>query len=242
MHAFKDGITMLNAANMNELLSLQNFTMISEGEIMDDNSGAGIAENSLANYTYMAKFCTSPSGYGRIELELDKDGVGSDLTVEIRGNDFNPNGSNDGTLVCSLVIPKEFIALTKSYISVPIPDELEFLTDYWVRVNKAGDAINKINWIGESSQDTAHPAYRRFDSSGYWAPNNDLHFKYYSGYSGMPKHVIYAENQLITIDWVLGLPTKIYTYLPPSDGSAGGIRETLTITWRNGMPVIGEVS
>lgn len=241
LYAFKDGVTVINQDNMNPQLSLQDFTVWAEGQLADGMEGGGVVENSIANYTYITRFYNIASGLARIELELDRDGEGSDITVELRGHSFNPNGSNDGTLLHSILIPAHFIPSTRGYVSIPLP-ELLSLEYYWIRVNRTGDSTNKIDWIGETSQDAGHPCYRRSTSSGAWTATNALHFRLFNGTSGQVRNLRYGTNLLNLIDYTDGLPARICTYLPPSDGSAGGIRKTLTITYRNGMPVIGEVS
>ena len=242
LYAFKDGVTPLSEATMNPHLSLQDFTVWAEGQLADGMEGGGVTEYRIADYTYITRFYNIASGLARIELELDRDGEGSDITVELRGYNFNPNGSNDGTLLYSILIPAHFIPSTRGYVSIPLP-ELSPLEYYWIRVNRTGSSTNKIDWVGEPSQDAGHPCYRRSTSSGAWTATNALHFRLFnSTFAGQVRNLRYGTNRLDLIDYVDGLPARIYTYLPPSDGSAGGIRKTLTITWRNGIPVMGEVS
>lgn len=242
LYAFKDGVTPISEATMNPQLSLQDFTVWAEGQFVGGMEGSGVVENSIANYTYITRFRNIASSLARIELELDRDGEGSDITVELRGYSFNTNGSNDGTLLYSILIPAHFIPSIRGYVSIPLPELLQ-LEYYWIRVNRTGDSTNKIDWIGETSQDAGHPCYRRSTSSGAWTATNALHFRLFNDtFVGQVRNLRYGTNLLDSIDYTDGLPSRICTYLPPSDGSAGGIRKTLTITWRNGMPVMGEVS
>lgn len=242
LHAFKNGVTPFSEATMNPQLSLQDFMVWYDGQFAGGKEGSGVVENSLANYTYMARFMNTSPGFARIELELDRDGQGSDITVELRAINFNPNGSNDGTLLYSILIPAHFIPETRAYVSIPLP-ELEFMEYYWLRVNRAGSSTNKIDWVGETSQDANYPCYRRAGTSGAWTATNALHFRLFNSvFTGNVRNYKYGTNELGLIDYASGLPSRFCTYLPPSDGPAGGIRKTLTITWINGMPVIGEVS
>jgi len=242
LHAFKNGVTPFSEATMNPQLSLQDFMVWYDGQWAGGNEGSGVTEYRISDYTYITRFYNIAPGLARIELELDRDGQGSDITVELRGYDFNPNGSNDGTLLYSILIPAHFIPETRAYVSIPLP-ELLSLEYYWIRVNRAGSSTNKIDWVGEASQDAGYPCYRRSASSGAWTPANALHFRLFNSvFAGNVRNYKYGTNELGLIDYASGLPARICTYLPPSDGPAGGIRETLTITWISGMPVIGEVS
>ena len=114
LYAFKDGVTPLSEATMNPQLSLQDFMVWYDGQWAGGMEGSGVVENSIANYTYITRFYNIASGLARIELELDRDGQGSDITVELRATNFNPNGSNDGTLLYSILIPAHFIPETRA--------------------------------------------------------------------------------------------------------------------------------
>jgi len=240
LHAFKDGLTIINQANLNSLLALQPFQLIYEGTQRDAKMGSGIVENSIANYSYCTRFTlTGSTEIGRVELELDRDNLGADLVVQIRSG-MDPANGNDGTLLKQVVVPKEFIAETAAYWSVPIGlSGLVSGGQYWLVVQQAGDSANKLDWIGEAAQDGSYPAYRRAGTSGAWTANNALHFRVFSGVSGMVRHVIEGENALTTIDYTDGLPSKLYSYIPPSDGPAGGVRDVLNITYSGGLPVKG---
>lgn len=241
MYAFKNGVTPLNESTMNPLINLQSFIITYEGVLWYSVTGAGVAENSLADYNHIMRGRTLGGTVNRIELHLDRDGNGADLVVQIRDNTFNPDGSNDGVLLREILIPKEFIPLSAAYVSIPI--NLLDLSEsyYWILAKRAGDATNKIDWIGETSQNPDYPAYRRAGESGAWTQINALHWKNYLGYSGLPRHVQEGTNSLTTIDYDGGLPKTIYLYIPPSDGAAGGIRDKMTLTYSNGMLTKGDV-
>lgn len=232
IHAFKDGLTILNQDNLNSLLALQPFQLIYEGTQRDAKTGSGVVENSIADYSYCARFTlTGSTEIGRVELHLDKDGTGADLIVQIRQG-MNPGGGVDGTLLKQVVVPKEFIAETAAYWSVPIG--LSGLTSggqYWLVVLRAGDSVNKLDWIGETSQDVSYPAYQRAGDSGVWTARNALHFKVFSGASGDLKHSIYAGTGYTTVEYSGEIISKVYRYLPPADGPTGGIRDVITYTW-----------
>jgi len=233
LYAFKNHVTPLAENILNSLLSLQDFVLIYTGSQIDSKTGSGVTENSIANYTYAARFTlTGVTEISRVELELDKDGDGADLVVQIRDSDFNPDGSNDGTVLKQVVVPKEFIPASAAYWSIPI--DLTGLTAgnyYWLVVVKAGDATNKVDWIGEADQDASYPVYYRAGDTGAWTAGNALHFKVYSGESGDLIHGIYGVNGYTTVEYSGEIVSKVYRYLPPSDTTAGGIRDVITYTW-----------
>jgi len=233
LHAFKDGITVLNEDNLNQMLSLQPFQLIYEGASYAAKTGIGVVENSIANYSYCTGFTLmEATEISRVELELDRDNLGADLVVQIRSG-MNPGSGIDGTLLKQVVVPKEFIPDPKAYWSVPIG--LTGLTEgvnYWLVVVKAGDSTNKVDWVGETSQDGSYPAYQRANSPGEWTLINSLHFKVFSGESGELIHGIYAGTGYTTVAYdANGQVSKIHRYLPPVDTTAGGIRDTLTLNW-----------
>ncbi len=233
MYAWKDGVTGINAANMNSFLALQSFQLIYEGTSCAAKTGIGVVENSIANYSYCTGFTLmEATEISRVELELDRDNLGADLVVQIRSG-MVPSIGLDGTLLKQVVVPKEFIPDPKGYWSVPIG--LAGLTEgvnYWLMVVKVGDSTNKVDWIGETSQDGSYPAYQRVNSPGEWTLVNSLHFKVFSGESGELIHGIYAGTGYTTVAYdANGQVSKIHRYLPPVDTTAGGIRDTLTLNW-----------
>jgi len=159
MHAFKDGVTILNEDNLNQMLALQPFQLIYEGTQRDAKTGGGVVDNSIADYSYCTRFTlTGSTEIGRIELEVDRDGLGADLVVQIREG-MDPAAGDDGTLLKQVIVPKEFIPDPKAYWSVPIG--LTGLTSgrqYWLVVQRSGDSTNKADWIGETGQDANYPA------------------------------------------------------------------------------------
>ena len=225
-------MTIINDANMNALLALQDFRLIYEGTERDAKIGEGVTENNIANYSFCARFTlTGSTEVARIELELDRDNNGSDLVVQIRSG-MNPAAGGDGTLLKQVVVPKEFIPDPKGFWSVPIG--LTGLTSgaqYWLAVVKSGDATNKADWIGEASQDGSYPAYYRAGESGAWSAINALHFKVFSGESGELVHGIYGANGYTTVEYSGEIISKVYRYLPPADGPSGGIRDIIEYAW-----------
>jgi len=232
LYAFKDGLTILNQDNLNSLLALQPFRLIYEGTQRAGKTGSGVNEASIAEYSYCTRFALSGSTeISRVELEVDRDGEGADLIVQIRQG-MNPAAGNDGTLLKEVVVPKEFIPETKTYWSVPIG--LSGLTSggqYWLVVVRNGDATNKLDWIGETTQDASYPAYQRAGDSGAWTVRNALHFKVMSGESGELVHSIYAGTGYTTVEYSGEVISRVYRYLPPADGPEGGIRDVLTLNW-----------
>lgn len=232
LYAFKDGLTILSEQNLNQMLSLQPFQLVYEGVQRAAKTGGGVVENSMADYSYCARFTlTGSTEISRVELEVDRDGLGADLIVQIRSG-MNPASGVDGTLLKQVVVPKEFIPDPKAYWSVPIG--LSGLTSggtYWLVVQRAGDATNKVDWMGETSQDANYPCYYRAGSTGAWTVRNALHFRVLSGESGELIHSIYAGVGYTTVIYAGEIISKVYRYLPPADGPAGGIRDIITYTW-----------
>ncbi len=232
LNAFKDGLTILNQDNLNTLLSLQPFQLIYEGVQRDAKTGGGVVENNIANYSYCTRFTlTGSTEIGRVELEIDRDGTGADLIVQIRSG-MNPGSGVDGTLLKQVIVPREFIPDPKAWWSVPIG--LSGLTaggQYWLVVQRNGDSTNKVDWIGETTQDANYPCYYRPGTSGAWTATNALHFRAYSGESGELVHSIYAGTGYTTVAYSGEIVSKVYRYLPPADGPDGGIRDVLTLNW-----------
>lgn len=242
VYAYKNGVTPLSESTMNPLINLQSFIITYEGTQRDAKTDSGVNENNLSVNNYCCRFtATGTTEVGRIELHIDKDGIGNDLIVQIRSG-MNPGAGEDGTLLKEVLIPAEHIPISAAYISIPI--NLTGLTSgsyYWILARKGGDATNHLDWVGETSQDANYPAYYRAGSSGAWTSNNALHFLVYSGVSGLPRHVQEGVNSLTTIDYESGLPKTIYLYIPPSDGAVGGIRDKMTLTYSSGILTKGDV-
>lgn len=243
LYAFKNGEpeSRYNEDRMNSLLSMQDFTLIYEGEERDARTGSGAVENNLANHNYCTRFIlTGSDEIGRVEIEIDRDGTGSDLIMQIR-SDMDPASGDDGTLLQQIVVPKEFIPDPKAYWSVPIG-----LTDltpdgqYWLVILQGGDAVNHLDWIGEVSQDANYPAYRRNGDSGNWTASEALHFRICSGAGGDLFHGLYGPGHT-TLIYQGDELTRIYRYLPPADGPDGGIRDVMTLIWDGDLLTKGEV-
>jgi hypothetical protein len=174
-------------------------------------------------------------------LEVDRDGNGADLILQIRSG-MNPAAGNDGTLLKQVVVPKEFIPTTKTYWSIPVG--LTGLTSggqYWLVVKRGGDATHHLDWVGETAQDASYPAYYRAGDSGAWTANNALHFRVYSGASGDLRHSIYAGTGYTTVEYSGEIISKVYRYLPPADGPEGGIRDVVMYNWSGEYLVGGDV-
>ena len=240
IYAFKNGVSAVTDTVFNPLLSLQPFVIIMEGTQRDAKTGAEVTENNLSANNYCCRFTlTGSTELGRVVLEVDRDANGADLVVQIRSG-MVPGSGTDGSLLKEVLIPAEHIPLTAAYVSIPI--NLTGLTSggqYWILVKKGGDATNKNDWVGECSQDASYPAFRRSGTSGNWTANNALHFRVFSGVNGLPVHVIEDGTALTTLDYSGGLPSKISSYIPPSDGAAGGVRDTLTMQYSGGVLVGG---
>lgn len=236
LNAFKDGLTILNQDNLNSLLALQPFQLIYEGGQRAGQTGSGVVENNIAEHSYCTRFVlTGSTEIGRVELEIDRDGSGADLVIQIRTG-MDPANGVDGTILKQVVVPKEFIPDPKAYWSVPIG--LAGLTSggaYWLVVLRAGDADNHLDWMGEASQDGSYPAFRRAGDTGTWIATYAPHFKIFSGTNSKVVHEVYGTNGYVTITYSGDVPTKQYFYIPPGDGSAGGIRNILTLSYIDGV-------
>jgi len=247
LFAAKNGVTVLNEAWLNSLLAAQPSVLLFDGTQADAKTGTGVTDNDLSLNTYIARFAlTGQTSVGRIELELTKAGAGADLTLEIRDNTFNPNGTNDGVLLKSITFPAKIFPTSAAYISLPV--DLSGLTAgayYWLRINKAGDSINKLLWRGEAAADAAYPVYYRSGATGAWTEGNALHFKVFANTPGtyLLRHGLWGVNgKTLIIYRADGLIDYIWRWLPSSDGSFL-ICDKLTPTYdANGVPVRWDVS
>lgn len=233
LNAFKNGVTMLDEVQLNSLISLQNFVLIYTGSQVDAKTGTGTAEFDCASNDHAIRFtAVDITEISRVEFELIKHGEGADLVVEVRDG-FNPDGTADGTLVSKRVLPKEFIPATRSYWSIPLDATgLTAGNTYWLIVRGAGDATNHFHLHGETAQDADYPAYyRAVGGSGAWTAENAIHFKVFAKESGDLLHGIWGNNGVTWIEYDGELISKVYRYLPPSDGPGDGVRDILTYTW-----------
>lgn len=231
LNAFKDG-EIINEDIMNQLISLQPFTLIYDGVQRAGKTGAGVVENNIANYSYCARFTLAGSTeISRVELEVDLDGNGADLIMQIRSG-MNPGSGGEGTILKEVVVPKEFIPDPKGWWSVPIG--LKGLSSgghYWLVVLRNGNASNHNDWVGENVVDSNYPAYHRAGTIGSWTANNALHFRVLSGESGELRHGIYAGTGYTTMEYNGEVLSKVYRYLPPAGTHEGGIRDVISFTW-----------
>lgn len=243
MRAFLGGVSILDEATLNALLTLQPFALVYDGTQFRAKTGSGVSENSTADYHHAVRVTlTGVSEFGRLEMNLDRDGAGVDLVVEIRDSDFNPDGSNDGTLLRTVIVPKEWIPDPAGWWSIPIA--LRGLTagqNVWVVIPRRGDAINHIDLIGEASQDGNHPVYRRAGSSGAWSAHNAVHFRAYAGTAGEVLHGMYAGQAWTMVEFANEVPTKLYRFVPSPDGVDGGVRDVLELVFDGEHLVGGEV-
>lgn len=223
----------ITAAGYNELMAQQAFKLIYTGTAIDSKAGAGITENNVFDNYYVIRFtATGVTTMARLELKVAADGTGQDLTVQVLGSDFNPNGSAEGTVLKTITIPKEFLPANAGTVYIPLA--LTGLTagnNYWLKIGKVGDVTNHFHLIGEASQDGAHPCYYRAGTSGAWSANNAIHFAVYSGNSGDLIHGIYGTNLQETYIYTDEDLTSVYRYCPPSGSADGGIRDIITITY-----------
>lgn len=245
--AFKNGVSVLDEATLNAIISAQPSVLLFAGTQADAKTGAGVTDNDLSLNTFMARFTlVGQTTIARVELELTKAGLGADLTLEIRDNTFNPNGTNDGVLLKSSTYPAKIFPTAAAFISLPV--DLSGLTAgayYWLRVNKAGDATNRNLWRGEAAQDASYPVYYRSGTTGAWTAGNALHFKVFADTPGtyVLKHGIVGTNGKTLIEYnVNGTINYLWRWLPSSDGS-WMIVDKVTFTYdANGVPVRWDIS
>ncbi|BAU27639.1 hypothetical protein DFP93_102113 [Aneurinibacillus soli] len=219
LYAFKNGDP-IEERLMNSIFTAQSSTLIFDGDQAAVKTGSGAVENNLSLASYAVRFVlTGQTSIGRIELDLKKYGAGADMTVEIRDASFNPNGSSEGVLLKSVTFPAKIFG--SGYISLPI--DLSGLTagaQYWLVMKKAGDSINHIRWVGETTQDVSYPAYSRSGVTGGWSIGNALHVKVFAKTPGtyLLKHGIYGENGKTIIEYRAdGLVNYIWRWLPAAD-------------------------
>jgi len=247
LYSFKNGVSVLDEQTLNAIISAQPSVLLFDGTQTDTRTGTGVTDNDLSLYTFAARFTlTGQTTVGRVELELTKAGAGADLTLEIRDNTFNPDGTNDGALLKSITFPAKIFPTSAAYISLPV--DLSGLTAgayYWLRVNKAGDATNKLLWRGEAAQDAAYPVYYRSGTTGAWTAGNALHFKVFANTAGtyILKHGIWGTNGKTLAEYnVDDTIAYLWRWLPASDGS-WQIVDKITFTYdANGVLVRTEVS
>lgn len=242
LFAAVSGQTILDEAFFRARDSLNDFLLVYEGTQRDAKTGSGVVENNLSQYSYAVRFRTNgTSEIGRIEVEIRKEGEGVDLIVALVEG-FSPDGSNDGTVIIERLMPKEFLSDTKRYVSIPmgveglIPDAY-----YWLVFRQNGDTNNNVRLIGENNQDALYPVWRRTGNSGAWTAESAIHFKIFSGESGNLLHGIYGSNGITWVEYSGEIVSKVYRYLPPSDGPDGGIRDIITYTWVGEYLKRGEV-
>jgi hypothetical protein len=246
-YAFVNGLSPIDEDNMNTLQTQQSFNLAVRGASIVDASNTGIAEYTLADYSYAMKFSiTASKTVGRIEMHIDKDGTGADFEIELRDSAFNTSGTADGTLLISRLVPKEFIDTTADYFSIPICLDLT-AGDYWIIAKKAGDSTNDIELIGEASASGTYDVARRAGTTGAWTTGQaDIHFIVYdndiTAGDGQLIHEVYADtaftNNYYDGDGYLAIQQRYIKAVDNSDG----IRETMTYTVVNGFITGGELS
>lgn len=232
--AFKGGETVLDEPTLNNLLlSSPDFALIYEGTQKNAKAGSGVAEFDLVSYHHAIKIVpTGSTEIARITLELIKHGDGTDVLLQFKGTDYLPDGSNDGTLLKTIVIPKEHIPTVESTWSIPV--DLTGLTaggSYWLIIPKTGDGSNHVHIHGETTQDASYPVYRRIGDSGAWEAAKAIHFALFAGDSGELIHAMYGlAYESLELD-ANKIPVKVYRYIPPASGPDGGVRGVYPITW-----------
>lgn len=246
LYSFTGDISVIDESTMNELLTQQSFNLAVRGAAVITSGGAGASEYTLSDYYYAMQFTlTATTTIGRIELEVDSDGNGADLVVELRDSAFSTTGSSDGVLLISRTVPHEFIDTTASTISIPICLELTAGT-YWIIANKGGDAVNDVELIGEASANGSYPVARRAGTSGAWTTGqNQIHFTIYNNDSvagdAQLVHEIYSDTALTNNFYdVDGYLSSQQRYIKAVDNSTG-IRETMTYTLDSDGYIIGGV-
>jgi hypothetical protein len=231
LFAAVSGQTILDEAFFRARDALNDFLLIYEGTQVDGKVGSGITEYRLDQYSYAIRFkLNNVNEVSRVELHIRKEGEGADLIIAVVEG-FNPDSSNDGTLLIERLVPKEFIPEGYTWISIPVG--LEGLVRdayYWLIVKQAGDSANNIRLVGETNQDTLYPVWKRAGDSGAWTAENAIHFRAFSGEIGELVHGIYGDGALTWVEYSGEVVSKVYRYLPDAQGGPG-IRDIQTYTW-----------
>lgn len=245
--AFRNGISVLDEQTLNAIISAQPSVLLFDGTQANACTGTGVTDNDLSLNTYIARFTlTGQTTVGRVELELTKAGVGADLTLEIRDNTFLPDGTNDGVLLKQIKFPAKIFPTAAAYISLPV--DLSGLTAgayYWLRVNKAGDATNRLLWRGEPAADAAYPVYYRSGTSGAWTAGNALHFKVFAATAGtyLLKHGVWGQNGKTLLEYNANDTINyLWRWLPASDGTWQVVDKVIFTYDANGVLTRTEVA
>lgn len=236
--AFKNGVTVLDEATLNSLLAAQPSALIFDGNLFPtwNSDGSGVTELDLSQYHYMANFRV-PAGVnntiGRLELQTKKYGAGADLTVQIK------QGS---TLLKTSVIPAK--VLSNTWISIPI--DLSGLTVdtvvYSLVIPKAGDSINHIRLIAESTTDGN--VAQSTDGVNWTYNQPSFHRRWYYNSPGTYtlKHGIWGTNGKTLVEYNAdGTIAYIWRWLPAGDGTFIVCDKLVPTYDANGVPVRWEV-
>jgi len=242
MWAFEDNVTILDEDHMNEPLSQQSFTMIYEGTQFDGATAAGTTENTLADYYYVSSVtATGASTFSRVELELIRHGSGADLTLYLLDTTFSADGSAEGVVLETVVVPKEFIVTAVgTYLSIALNTTVTGAATYWLKTAKAGDATNHLSLIGLATDDST--CFHRVSASGSWTANNTLHFKAFHLNTGDIIHCVEGTNKYETYLYTGDYISTIYRYLPSSASTTAGVRDILTIAFDGDYITTGTVT
>jgi hypothetical protein len=177
LYGIKAGVSVLDEATLNAFIIPHATSLIYDGSKFDYAGVPVTTEYPLSDRSVAIRFTTDATGtIGRLWIELRKYGVGADLTIEIRDNTYNQNGTNDGVLIKTIKWPKELIYSGGQNILIDVSG-LAANTFYWLVFKQAGDATNHIRLCGVTSQDANHPCYYRNGSTGAWTPHNCVMFE-----------------------------------------------------------------
>ena len=198
LYAWKNGITGVGEGQMNNLIAAQSSVLIFEGDETVDSTGDGTTEYNLSLSDQYDLFTVPSSNrsIGRVELQIVKYGVGSDLTMQIiRGIPTNPT-----EVLKEITYPAKLF--DDGYISLPVDLNDIDSGSYWIILKQAGDSTNHLRWVGEADQDETK------------------HFKVFANTTGsfILRHGIYGGNAMSRIDYESnGLIKEIWRWLPAPD-------------------------
>jgi hypothetical protein len=177
LYGIKAGVTVLDEGTLNAFISPHASSFIYDGSRFDFAGSPVTTEYPLSDRSVAIRFTTDATGsIGRLWIDLRKYGSGADLTIEIRDNSYNQNGSNDGVLIKTIKWPKQLIYNGGQNIPIDLTG-LSANTFYWLVFKQAGDATNHIRLTGVTWQDANHPCYYRNSSVGTWSPHNCVQFE-----------------------------------------------------------------
>lgn len=233
LYAGKANSSIIDEATWNGLISFHDAELIYEGTAFNSYAGGSGTEYACYARDHCGNFvATGVTEIGRFTFYLAKDGTGADVTLEIRSG-MAPATGDDGTLLKSITIPKEWLPDTAALVTIPVA--LTGLTagnTYYWRIRQAGDSTNHFHLYGAAAEDGTYKSYYRAAATGNWTAENSITFYGYSGIGTTPKVIGAMMAQAVQLwEYTGSLITTIKLFVPDVDDTTAGIRDTITLTW-----------